>query len=90
MRHVGNLPREIRGWLAERQLQVSDQIHMPGDLFAANHGWRITHAPGRLGLEGREYRDPRFDQCRKPSPAPAPATAGEHRIRSTTDIELGA
>ena len=41
--------------------RLSNRIHAAGDARARAMGWEITRTPGRAGLEGRTYRDPRFD-----------------------------
>ena len=38
----------------------STRAHAAGDARARAAGWEITRTPGRAGLKGRTYRDPRF------------------------------
>jgi hypothetical protein len=40
--------------------RLSDRIHTAADDRARALGWQATPTPGRLGLRGRSYRDPRF------------------------------
>ena len=40
--------------------RLSNRIHASGDARARAAGWEITPTPGRAGLTGRTYRDPRF------------------------------
>jgi hypothetical protein len=40
--------------------RLSDRIHAAPDDRAPALGWQVTQAPGRFGLSGRSYRDPRF------------------------------
>ena len=40
--------------------RLSNRIHRRGDAPARAAGWEITRTPGRAGLTGRSYRDPRF------------------------------
>jgi hypothetical protein len=40
--------------------RVSDRIHAAADDRARARGWQVTQTPGRFGLRGRSYRDPRF------------------------------
>ena len=40
--------------------RLSNRIHRRGDARAREQGWEITRTPGRAGLTGRAYRDPRF------------------------------
>ena len=56
--------------VAER---LSDRIHAAGDDHARALGWEVTQTPGRLGLTGRSYRDPRFD-ARGQDPHDTPAS----------------
>ncbi len=46
--------------------KLTDQAHAAADDRARVLGWDITTTPGRLGLGGRAYRDPRF-AARKPA-----------------------
>jgi len=61
------------GAVAER---LSDRIHAADDDHARAQGWEITQTPGRLGLTGRSYRDPRFD-ARRQDPQDTPASRDE-------------
>jgi hypothetical protein len=52
--------------------RVSDRIHAAADDRARARGWQITQTPGRFGLRGRSYHDPRFAarrQARQDTPA---------------------
>lgn len=44
--------------LVVRLERLADRIHARGDREARESGWTVT----RVGLTGRTYRDPRFDQ----------------------------
>jgi hypothetical protein len=55
----------ISAWIGKRQQELSDRAHASGDKFAAEAGWTVTTATGRLGFGARRYRDPRFDQLRR-------------------------
>ena len=47
----------LAGALARK---LSDRLHSAADDRARARGWAVTHTPGRFGLTGRSYRDPRF------------------------------
>ena len=52
--------------------RLSGRIHAAADDHARAQGWQITHTPGRFGLSGRSYHDPRFAarlQARQDTPA---------------------
>ena len=40
--------------------RLSGRIHAAADDRARALDWEITQTPGRFGLSGRSYRDPRF------------------------------
>ena len=40
--------------------RLSARIHAAADDRARALGWEVTQTPGRLGLSGRSYHDPRF------------------------------
>ena len=40
--------------------RLSTRAHAAGDARARDLGWEIARTPGRAGLAGRSYRDPRF------------------------------
>jgi hypothetical protein len=40
--------------------RLSTRVHASSDARARALGWEITRTPGRAGLTGRTYRDPRF------------------------------
>ena len=40
--------------------KLSDRMHAAADDRAQALGWTVTETPGRLGLHGRSYHDPRF------------------------------
>jgi uncharacterized protein involved in type VI secretion and phage assembly len=50
------LTGHCRAWFAD----IADRAHARGDVQARAAGWTVTVTPGRLGLSGRAYRDPRF------------------------------
>jgi hypothetical protein len=52
----GNLTGRCRARLAG----IADRVHASGDARARAAGWTVTATPGRFGLSGRTYRDPRF------------------------------
>jgi hypothetical protein len=56
--------------------RLSDRIHAADDDHSRAQGWEITQTPGRLGLTGRSYRDPRFD-ARRQDPQDTPASRDE-------------
>ena len=39
---------------------LAARAHAGGDVRARAMGWAVTPTPGRFGLSGRSYRDPRF------------------------------
>jgi len=52
--------------------RLSDRIHAATDDRARARGWQVTQTPGRFGLTGRSYHDPRFaarHQIRQAAPA---------------------
>jgi glutamate/tyrosine decarboxylase-like PLP-dependent enzyme len=51
----------VSAWIRRCQRQLSDWVHAAADERARAHGWQVTETTGRLGLGGRRYRDPRFD-----------------------------
>jgi hypothetical protein len=40
--------------------RLSDRVHAAADDRARARGWQVTQTPGRFGLSGRSYHDPRF------------------------------
>lgn len=46
--------------ITEAARRLSTRAHAAGDARARALGWEITRTPGRAGLTGRRYRDPRF------------------------------
>ncbi len=46
--------------------KLSDRIHAAAEDHARALGWEVTENPGPLGLNGRIYRDPRFN-ARRPN-----------------------
>lgn len=40
--------------------RLAGRAHAAADARAHARGWSVTPAPGRFGLAGRVYRDPRF------------------------------
>ena len=63
-RTAGHAPGRLAARIARLRRQLSDRVHVGGDVFAREHGWTITTTTGRLGFSTRSYRDPRFDQRR--------------------------
>jgi hypothetical protein len=55
---------------------LSDRIHAAADDRARARGWQVTHTPGRCGLSGRSYHDPRF-ATRRQALQDTPARIGE-------------
>ena len=52
--------------------RLSAHIHAAADDRARALGWQVTPTPGRFGLSGRSYHDPRFAarrQARQDTPA---------------------
>jgi hypothetical protein len=45
--------------------RLSERIYAAADDRARALGWEITETPGRFGLSGRSYRDPRFAARRR-------------------------
>jgi hypothetical protein len=64
----------IRG-LGERLI---DHIHAAADDHARARGWQATPTPGRFGLSGRSYRDPRFAARRQALQATPARTDQRH------------
>ena len=58
---------------------LSTRAHAAGDARARALGWEITRTPGRAGLTGRRYRDPRFATRTAPACRTATAAAGGRR-----------
>ena len=60
--------------------KLSNRMHATADDRARARGWEVTETPGRLGLSGRRYRDPRFDtravRQRQPSAGSGARSAG--------------
>ena len=52
--------RGLTGAITTAAARLSTRIHAAGDARAREQGWEITRTPGRAGLAGRAYRDPRF------------------------------
>jgi hypothetical protein len=63
-----------RFWAAGGRL--SDRIHAAADDHARARGWKVIPTPGRLGLSGRSYRDPRF-AARRQTPQDSPGRTDE-------------
>jgi hypothetical protein len=71
-----NARRPGPSWRIQTALRaISDQAHAAADARARARGWTVTATTGRLGLEARTYRDPRFDRlsARRPATAALPA-----------------
>ncbi len=45
--------------------RLSNRIHAAADDHARALDWEVTQTPGRFGLSGRSYRDPRFAARRR-------------------------
>jgi len=50
--------------------KLSDRMHAAADDRARARGWTVTEIPGRLGLTGRSYHDPRFARRQDRQDAP--------------------
>jgi hypothetical protein len=50
----------IVGFVRATARKLSDHVHGAADDRARALGWEVTQTPGRFGLSGRSYRDPRF------------------------------
>ena len=55
----------ITGGIGAVGERLSDRIHAAADDRGRALGWEVTKTPGRLGLSGRSYRDPRFAARRR-------------------------
>jgi hypothetical protein len=58
--HTATAGRGISPRLTAAVERLSDRIHAVADDRAGALGWQVTSTPGRLGIGGRSYRDPRF------------------------------
>jgi hypothetical protein len=45
--------------------RLSGRIHAAADDRARARGWQVTETPGRFGLRGHSYHDPRFTARRQ-------------------------
>jgi hypothetical protein len=52
-------PRTV-GFVRATARKLTDRVHGAADDRARALGWEVTQTPGRFGLSGRSYRDPRF------------------------------
>jgi hypothetical protein len=50
----------IAGFVRTAARKLRDRVHGAADDRARALGWEVTQIPGRFGLSGRSYRDPRF------------------------------
>ena len=50
----------LAGLVGALARKLSDHAHAAADDRARALGWEVTETPGRFGLRGRSYRDPRF------------------------------
>jgi hypothetical protein len=57
---------------------LSSRIHATADDRARANGWQVTETPGRLGLSGRSYHDPRFGARRQARLAAGAGRDGRH------------
>jgi hypothetical protein len=62
----------IAGRVRATARKLSDRVHAATDDRARALGWEVTQTPGRFGLSGRSYRDPRF-AARRQNRQDAPA-----------------
>ncbi|MHB1597149.1 MAG: hypothetical protein ACYCU3_23610 [Streptosporangiaceae bacterium] len=69
--------RGLAGAVTAAAGRLSTRIHAAGDARARDLGWEITRTPGRAGLTGRRYRDPRF--ATRTATAGRAVTAGGRR-----------
>jgi hypothetical protein len=63
--HTATSGRGITARIRAAGERLSDRIHAAADDRARALGWEVTQTPGRLGLSGRSYRDPRFTTRRR-------------------------
>ena len=70
--------RGIRARLRAVGMRLSDRLHAGADDRARAVGWEVTRTPGRLGLTGRRYRDPRFAARQQAVQDPVPGRTGRH------------
>lgn len=54
------IPARLAAAIQAAGQRASDRAHSAADARARHAGWDITTTPGRSGLTGRIYRDPRF------------------------------
>jgi hypothetical protein len=80
-RPAKGVTRRVSAWIARRQRELSDRLHVDGDALARERGWTITTTTGRLGFGGRVYRDPRFDQRAADASDAAPSESNTGRRR---------
>jgi hypothetical protein len=55
----------ITGLVRAAGRKLSGRAHAAADDRARALGWTVTETPGRLGLSGRSYCDPRFTARRQ-------------------------
>ena len=67
-RHTTVARRGIAARIRALGERLSDRSHAAADDRARALGWEITKTPGRLGLRGRSYGDPRFAMRRQDHP----------------------
>ena len=70
--HTAIVRRGIAARIRAIGERLSHRVHAAADDRARALGWVVTETPGRLGLSGRSYRDPRV---RRGTPEP-PGRAG--------------
>ena len=63
--HTAIVRRGIAARIRALGERLSGRIHAAADDRARALGWQVTETPGRLGLSGRGYRDPRFAARRR-------------------------
>jgi hypothetical protein len=65
--HIAAVPARrpgIVGPVRAATRKLSGRVHAAADQRARALGWEVTTTPGRFGLGGRSYHDPRFDTRR--------------------------
>ncbi len=61
----------LLSWPGRGLHKLSDRVHAADDADAVARGWTVTATVSRLGMIGRNHRNPRFDS-RKVASSPAP------------------
>lgn len=64
----------LKRWVMQRQRELEDRLHQPGEAVASANGWTVTRTAGLFEFGGRAYRDPRFDHWKRSTPVRGPCT----------------